>query len=201
MTVILIDNYDSFTWNLAHQTARVTGVMPTVIRNNDKRLNNIQKLNPTAILISPGPGGPQESGLCLDILKTVSNTSIPVFGVCLGMQILSFHQGAKVISAPSVAHGKVSNIEHSNSIYFKGIPTVFKATRYHSLVVDPKSLKNDTCPYDVIATGPENTIMAISHKHYPWFGVQFHPESIESIHGDRILSNFFKQASLTSISN
>ena len=190
--ILLIDNYDSFTFNLAHYIEE-TGQSVSVIRNNKLTIKDIKnKIRPSKIVISPGPCTPNEAGICINVIKELYKT-IPILGVCLGHQSIGQALGANIVRAKKIMHGKVTEMTNENkSIIFKGLPDKFKATRYHSLVIEPKSLPE--C-FNIISTTQDNNkavIMGIEHKDYPVYGVQFHPESIGTsiIHGKRIISNF-----------
>ena len=189
MTLLVIDNYDSFTYNLVHY-AQELGAQTHVIRNDDMSAAEALRLGAKAILISPGPKTPTEAGMCLDILKTAPD-SLPIFGVCLGMQSMGQAFGGKVIAAKEIMHGKTSQIEHDNSGVFKGLPDPFIATRYHSLAVERKSL-----PDTLIANAwtADGEIMGMRHTSRPIHGVQFHPESIASEHGHDMLRTFLTEA-------
>jgi len=182
--VLVIDNYDSFTWNLVHLIAPLAGSV-AVERNDAITVAEIRERAPDAIVLSPGPCSPNEAGICLDVIRELG-AEIPIFGVCLGLQAIGQAYGGDVVRAPSPMHGKVSRIRHGASGIFHGINGEFEATRYHSLVVDRAS-----CPQDLTVTAEaDGLIMALAHAHLPVHGVQFHPESILSHHGERILSNF-----------
>jgi anthranilate synthase component 2 len=187
--VTLIDNYDSFTFNLFHDLGRL-GADITVVRNDEITTEALIASQPDAIVLSPGPCTPNEAGICLDVLKKAGN-KIPIFGVCLGMQAMGQVYGGDVVRAPLPMHGKISEIHHQGKTIFRGINSSFKATRYHSLIVD-----RDTCPdvLDVVAETKDGLIMGLSHKKFPVHGVQFHPESISSEFGHAILKNFLELA-------
>lgn len=187
--VTLIDNYDSFTFNLFHDLGRL-GADITVVRNDEITTEALIASQPDAIVLSPGPCTPNEAGICLDVLKKAGN-KIPIFGVCLGMQAMGQAYGGDVVRAPLPMHGKISEIHHQGKSIFRGINSSFKATRYHSLIVD-----RDTCPdvLDVVAETKDGLIMGLSHKKFPVHGVQFHPESISSEFGHAILKNFLELA-------
>lgn len=187
--VTLIDNYDSFTFNLFHDLGRL-GADVTVVRNDEITAEALIETHPDAIVLSPGPCTPNEAGICLDVLKKAGN-KIPIFGVCLGMQAMGQAFGGDVVRAPLPMHGKISEIHHQGKTIFRGINNSFKATRYHSLIVD-----RDTCPdvLDVVAETKDGLIMGLSHKKFPVHGVQFHPESISSEFGHAILKNFLELA-------
>ena len=187
--ILLIDNYDSFTYNLVHYVEEL-GHDVQVHRNDKISLKNISKLNPKKIIISPGPCTPNEAGICLDLVKRFYD-KIPILGVCLGHQSIGQAFGAKIIKASKIMHGKTSKVSNLGSKIFKGLPSSFEATRYHSLVI-----KNGTLPknFRVISEtidNKKNVIMGIEHKIYPCYGVQFHPESIASVpFGKKIMKNF-----------
>ncbi len=187
-TVTLIDNYDSFTFNLVHYLGTL-GAEVTVHRNDKVSVAEVIEASPDAIVLSPGPCTPHEAGICLDLIRTASE-NIPLFGVCLGHQALGESFGGEVIRAPLPVHGKISEISHKSEKIFRGINGPFRATRYHSLVVKREGLPEDL----EITAEADGLIMALSHKDRPTHGVQFHPESIASEHGHRILSNFLDLA-------
>ena len=187
--ILLIDNYDSFTYNLVHYVEEL-GHNVQVYRNDKISLKKIAKLNPKKIIISPGPCTPNEAGICLDLVKKFYD-KMPILGVCLGHQSIGQAFGAKVIKAGKIMHGKTSKVSNLGSKIFKGLPSSFEATRYHSLVI-----KNGTVPknFRVISEtidNKKNVIMGIEHENYPCYGVQFHPESIASVpFGKKIMKNF-----------
>ena len=185
--ILMIDNYDSFTYNLV-QYLRELGGKLIVYRNDVINLEDIKKLRPTRIVISPGPGRPKDAGISNEVIKELSS-SIPILGVCLGHQCIAEVFGGKVVKADKLMHGKVSVIYHNGKTIFKDIPNPFEATRYHSLIVERKSLPS--C-LEVIAETKDKEIMAIKHKKFPVWGVQFHPESILTAVGKDILKNFLK---------
>lgn len=187
--VTLVDNYDSFTFNLFHDLGRL-GADVTVVRNDEISTEALIDSQPDAIVLSPGPCTPNEAGICLEVLKK-AGSKIPIFGVCLGMQAMGQAFGGDVVRAPLPMHGKISEIHHQGKTIFRGINSSFKATRYHSLIVD-----RDTCPdvLDVVAETKDGLIMGLSHKKFPVHGVQFHPESISSEFGHAILKNFLELA-------
>lgn len=184
---ILIDNYDSFTYNLYHYF-RELGVDVAVHRNDQITVEEVLLLSPRGIILSPGPCTPSEAGICLDLIQKAKGT-IPIFGVCLGHQSIGQAFGGNVIRADKVMHGKVSPISHNNTGIFAGLPNPFTATRYHSLIVDRKSLPD--C-LEITATTSDGLIMGLQHKEFNIHGVQFHPESIASEHGHDLLKNFIK---------
>lgn len=182
--VTLIDNYDSFTWNLVHYLGS-QGANVTVRRNDEITVGGVMDSRPDAIVLSPGPCTPRDAGVCLDLIAAAASR-IPMFGVCLGHQALGEAFGAEVIRAPVPVHGKLATIQHSGQGVFRGLNGPFEATRYHSLVLD-----RDTLPTDFELTAEtEGLVMGLAHRRYPSHGVQFHPESILSQHGHRIFANF-----------
>ena len=187
--ILLIDNYDSFTYNLVHYVEEL-GHNVQVFRNDKISIKKIAKLNPKKIIISPGPCTPNEAGICLDLVKRFYD-KVPILGVCLGHQSIGQAFGAKIIKASKIMHGKTSKVSNLGSKIFKGLPSSFEATRYHSLVI-----KNGTLPknFRVISEtidNKKNVIMGIEHENYPCYGVQFHPESIASVpFGKKIMKNF-----------
>lgn len=186
MKIILLDNYDSFTYNLLHYIGEL-GAEVATFRNDKITVYELMGMKPDGIVISPGPGTPQQSGICLELIKKASGV-IPIFGVCLGQQAIGEAFGGKVVRAPAPMHGKVSEIYHEGRTVFKGLPIPFKATRYHSLVVERSSLPE--CLEITAITADDGLIMGLSHKQHNTHGVQFHPESIASEHGHDIIKNF-----------
>jgi anthranilate synthase/aminodeoxychorismate synthase-like glutamine amidotransferase len=191
--ILVIDNYDSFTFNLVQYLGEL-GTDVLVFRNNQITPDQVAELRPKGIILSPGPCTPNESGVCLEVLRQFSATT-PIFGVCLGHQCIGQYFGGKVIRAPQVMHGKTSEIFHSGDQLFDGIPSPFVATRYHSLIVERESLPD---VLDVIGWTEDGIIMALRHKELPVVGVQFHPESILTAAGHRILANFLQSAGVES---
>ena len=189
MRLLVIDNYDSFTYNLVHYVGEL-GAEPIVYRNDKITLDEIAALAPDAILLSPGPKTPNEAGICLAVIDRFSPTT-PILGVCLGHQAIGQAMGGDVIRAPALMHGKTSRINHTGKGIFRGLNSGFEATRYHSLIVKPETLP-DTL--EVTASTDDGLIMALQHKSRPLFGVQFHPESIASENGHAILQNFLNIA-------
>ena len=186
--IILIDNYDSFTWNLYHFLGDLGA--ETVVHRNDKiSVGQVMSAKPDAIVISPGPGVPKDAGIIIDLVKEAAG-KIPVFGVCLGLQAIGEAFGGKVIRAPTQMHGKVSAVNHKAKGVFADVPQDFSATRYHSLIVDRATL-----PAELEVTAEtDDLIMGLQHKTQNVHGVQFHPESIASEHGHQILKNFLDGA-------
>ena len=190
--LVLIDNYDSFTYNLVHYFQEL-GEKVRVFRNDGISSEEVLKLNPTSLVISPGPSTPMNSGICMNLIKLNSKKKkpIPTLGVCLGHQVIAECFDAKVIQSGEPVHGKVSKIFYNKSKLFEGMNNPFNATRYHSLIVDEKTVKPNLI---ITAKTQHNVIMAIEHKSLPLFGVQFHPESIATDNGHLLLKNFLKSA-------
>ena len=188
--IVLVDNYDSFTFNLFHYLGSL-GADVVVHRNNKISTADVLAMQPEAIVLSPGPCTPNEAGICLGLIKQAS-PSVPILGVCLGHQAIGDAFGGKVVRAPTQVHGKLSEIRHNGLGIFRGINAPFQATRYHSLVVAREGLPRELA---VNAETADRTIMGLAHKTLPAHGVQFHPESIASEHGHRILQNFLDIAS------
>jgi len=187
--LLVIDNYDSFTYNLVHYLGKL-GAEPEVVRNDKITPAEALARAPEAIVLSPGPCTPNEAGICLDLIEQASPT-VPILGVCLGHQAIGQAFGGNVVRAPQPVHGKLSEMRHQGAGVFRGINGPFKATRYHSLVVE-----RDTMPdaLSVTAETGDGLVMGLAHKTLPVHGVQFHPESIASEHGHRILGNFLEIA-------
>jgi anthranilate synthase component 2 len=189
MQVLVIDNYDSFTYNLVHYIGEL-GAKVDVRRNNKVTVDQVAAMAPDAIVISPGPCTPNEAGICLDLVARLG-PQIPMFGVCLGHQAMGQVYGGKVVRAPSLMHGKVSEIRHTGRGVFRGINGSFRATRYHSLTIAPETMP---AVLEVTATADDGVVMGAMHRTDPVHGVQFHPESIASEHGHLILKNFLDLA-------
>ncbi len=189
--ILVVDNYDSFTWNLVHYLAEL-GAETRVVRNDDLTAAEAWGLKPEAVLLSPGPCTPNEAGICLAMLDTAP-PDMPIFGVCLGHQAMGQAFGGEVIRAKALMHGKTSPIEHEGRSVFKGLPSPFTATRYHSLAV-----RRDTLPdvLEVTAWTADGEIMGLAHRTRPIHGVQFHPESIATEHGHDLLANFLDLANV-----
>ena len=185
MKVLLIDNYDSFTFNLYHYISSL-GVKVEVVRNDKITAKDIKKNKYNKIVISPGPGNPSQSGNCINILKSLYK-EIPFLGVCLGHQIIGQVFGSKIIQAKKLMHGKISRIKSKKIGILKNLPITFEATRYHSLIIDKKTLSNSL---EITAETEDGLIMGVQHKLYDIHGVQFHPESIKTKLGMKILKNF-----------
>jgi anthranilate synthase/aminodeoxychorismate synthase-like glutamine amidotransferase len=186
--ILMIDNYDSFTYNLV-QYLGALGQNIKVFRNDKITIDKIKHLKPKRIVISPGPGRPENAGISCDVIRELAG-SIPILGVCLGHQCLGYVYGGRIIGAKKLMHGKTSLIYHNQQTIFKGIPNPFIGTRYHSLIVERKSLPHDL---EIIAWTKDHEIMGLKHKDYPLWGVQFHPESVLTKVGKDILANFLKQ--------
>jgi anthranilate synthase component II len=183
--LLLLDNYDSFTYNLYHNLGEL-GAPATVLRNDALTVADALALRPEAIVISPGPCDPDRAGISVDLVREAAGVC-PILGVCLGHQAIAQAFGGRIVAAPQIMHGKVSEIEHAGDDLFRGLPSPFLATRYHSLVAEPASLP--AC-LEVTARTRDGVIMAVRHRELPIHGVQFHPESIETRHGHQLLENF-----------
>lgn len=190
--LLLIDNYDSFTYNLVHFLGEL-GAECEVVRNDKITVDAAIEMAPQAIVLSPGPCTPNEAGICLELIEKAAS-KIPLLGVCLGHQAIGQAYGGKVIRAPSAMHGKLSTIETTGKGLFANMPKRFEVTRYHSLIVERASLPADL---EVTAETADGIIMGVQHRTLPVHGVQFHPESIASEHGHDILANFLRLAGLT----
>ena len=186
--LLLIDNYDSFTYNLVHCFGEI-GEDVIVKRNDEITPQSAMAMKPDGIVISPGPCDPDKAGICLALIETVKETRTPLFGVCLGHQSIGQAFGGRIIRCHEIVHGKLGQIGHTSKGVFDGLPSPFAATRYHSLIVERESL-----PQELIVTAEldDGTIMGLKHKSLPIEGVQFHPESIASEHGHKLLRNFTK---------
>ena len=183
MKIALIDNYDSFTFVISHYLSKKNCKI-TVLRNDQFNVNNIKKFD--KIVISPGPGNPNDAGKCLDVVKKYYKTK-PILGICLGHQVIGQAFGGKIIRAKKVMHGKISRIFIKSKGIFKNIPESIEATRYHSLIIDKKTLDKS---FEITAKTKDNVIMAIQHNLYPVYGIQFHPESFKTKSGQKIINNF-----------
>ncbi|HAW47312.1 type 1 glutamine amidotransferase [Roseovarius sp. A46] len=184
--LLLIDNYDSFTYNLVHYVGEL-GAETRVVRNDAMDVAEAMALRPAGILLSPGPCDPDQAGICLDLTRAAAEANIPLLGVCLGHQAIGQAFGGRVIRHSDIVHGKMGEIRHNGTSVFAGLPSPFDATRYHSLVVERDSLPD--C-LEVTAELADGTIMGLRHRAHPIHGVQFHPESIASQHGHALLRNF-----------
>jgi para-aminobenzoate synthetase component 2 len=182
--ILVIDNYDSFTYNLVQYLGEM-GREPAVYRNDAITADQAWELSPDYIVVSPGPGAPQDAGVSVDLIRKC--TRVPILGVCLGHQAIGAAFGARIVRARRIMHGKCSPVYHDEGGIFADIPRPFSAARYHSLVIDPGSVPD--C-LEVTATTEDGEIMAVRHRRYPTFGIQFHPESIMTEHGRHILENF-----------
>jgi anthranilate synthase/aminodeoxychorismate synthase-like glutamine amidotransferase len=188
MKVVIIDNYDSFTYNLVHYVGEL-GAEPVVFLN-DTPLKEIIRARAERIIISPGPKTPKDAGISVEVVRRFGK-EIPILGVCLGHQSIAYAFGGRIVPAKRLMHGKVSKIRHDGSLLFRGVPNPFEATRYHSLAVDRNSLPSCLCVTAVTAD-EDQEIMGLQHEEYPIFGVQFHPESILTPHGKIIVKNFLE---------
>ena len=191
--ILVIDNYDSFTFNLVHYLLEL-GAETHVVRNDALTVAEAMALEPQAVLLSPGPCTPNEAGICLELIAAAAETRLPLFGVCLGHQSLGQAFGGTVLRAPQVMHGKTSPMTHDGTGVFAGLPSPFNATRYHSLIV-----REDDLPDCLVvnARSPDGLIMGMHHRDLPLHGVQFHPESIATEHGHDLLANFLRIAGMT----
>ncbi len=189
--LVLIDNYDSFTYNLVHYLGELGGETH-VFRNDKITVAELMAMKPQGIVLSPGPCTPNEAGICLELI-TAAGPTIPLLGVCLGHQAIGQAYGGKVVRAPVPMHGKLSQITHTGKGLFKGLPRKLEVTRYHSLIVERKGLPADRA---VTAKTEDGLIMGLMHKAHPVHGVQFHPESIASEHGHALLANFLELAGI-----
>jgi anthranilate synthase component 2 len=187
--ILLIDNYDSFTYNLFHYLGEL-GAQVSVKRNDELSADEALALKPEAIVLSPGPCTPNEAGICLDLIKKADG-KMPILGVCLGHQAIGQIYGGTIVRAPAPMHGKVSRIHHTGKSVFRGLNNDFEATRYHSLTIAPESMP---AALEVTATSSDGVIQGVMHKTHPVHGVQFHPESIASENGHALLQNFLTLA-------
>ncbi|MEZ5772856.1 anthranilate synthase component 2 [Defluviimonas denitrificans] len=190
--LLLIDNYDSFTYNLVHYFGEL-GADVVVHRNDALNVQEAMALKPSAIVLSPGPGTPEQSGICLALTEAAAETKTPLLGVCLGHQTIGQVFGGKVVRCHEIVHGKMGAMHHSGKGVFAGLPSPFEATRYHSLIVDRASLPDSL---EVTAWLEDGTIMGLKHRELPIEGVQFHPESIASEHGHQMLKTFLDGANV-----
>jgi anthranilate synthase component 2 len=187
--LLLIDNYDSFTYNLVHYLGAL-GTEVKVHRNDKLSVADALGMKPAGILLSPGPCDPDQAGICLELTHAAAQNRIPLLGVCLGHQTLGQAFGGKVVRASEIVHGKMGQMHHDGTGVFKGLPSPFAATRYHSLVVERESLPDEL---RITAELDDGTIMGLQHRTLPLHGVQFHPESIRSEHGHALLQNFLDE--------
>jgi len=190
LRVRLIDNYDSFTWNLIHYLVSLGAEVD--VRRNDRLNADEAVADVDAIVISPGPGSPNDAGVSLGVVAACAAARLPLLGICLGHQAIAQHFGAAIVRAPTVMHGKTSDITHDGTGIFAGLPSPFVATRYHSLCVAHAEMPPCLA---VTARAPDGAIMGLSHRTLPIHGVQFHPESVASAHGHALLANFLRIAS------
>lgn len=186
--ILMIDNYDSFTYNLVQYFGELRQNIK-VFRNDKISISDIEKMRPERIVISPGPGRPEDAGISCDVIKVFAGR-IPLLGVCLGHQSIGYVYGGSIVNAKLLMHGKTSLIYHNKKTIFKGIPNPFEATRYHSLLIDKKTFPE--C-LEITAWTKKGEIMGLKHKKYPLLGVQFHPESILTKYGKNILANFLER--------
>jgi len=187
--ILLLDNYDSFTYNLVQELARLTAEAIEVVRNDAATVEELLAMAPRAIVISPGPGVPERAGVSVELIRRAAGT--PLLGVCLGHQALAVAEGGRVVRGPEPVHGKTSAIRHRGAGVFAGLPDPFEATRYHSLVVDRRALP---ASLEVTAWTDDGLVMGLAHRERPHFGVQFHPESYLSREGPRLLASFLEIA-------
>jgi para-aminobenzoate synthetase component II len=185
--ILVIDNYDSFTYNLVQYLGEL-GAEPVVYRNDAITVDHIRELKPERLVISPGPGVPRDAGITIAAIQAFAG-KIPILGVCLGNQAIGEAFGGRVVRAEHLMHGKTSEICHDSATIFRGLPYRFKATRYHSLIVEKEGLPEIL---EVSATTPDGLIMGLRHREYPVEGVQFHPESVMTEHGKKLLQNFLR---------
>ncbi|NTU76328.1 MAG: aminodeoxychorismate/anthranilate synthase component II [Alphaproteobacteria bacterium] len=188
--LLLIDNYDSFTYNLAHYLGEL-GAKVDVRRNDALTADEAIALKPDHIVLSPGPCGPEQAGICLDLIQRAAETKTPLLGVCLGHQSIGHAFGGKVARAPVPMHGKMSSISHTGTSVFRGLPSPFQATRYHSLIVEKERWPD---ALEITATTEDGLVMGLQHRTLPIHGVQFHPESIATEHGHAMFKNFLESA-------
>jgi anthranilate synthase/aminodeoxychorismate synthase-like glutamine amidotransferase len=188
--IFVVDNYDSFTWNLAQALGKL-GEEIEVARNDRFDPESVVERRPVAIVVSPGPGRPERAGQSLETIERAERAGVPVLGVCLGHQAIAALHGGAVVRAPAPRHGKSSAVTHGGTDLFAGIPIPFDAGRYHSLIVREEGLPRDL---QVTATSEDGLVMAIAHRDHPVFGVQFHPESVLTPHGGSLLANFVRIA-------
>ncbi len=189
--VLIIDNYDSFTYNLVHLVARHTDSY-RVVRNDRISVDEVRELEPDKILISPGPGRPEDAGITVSLIRELG-AGIPILGVCLGHQAIGQAFGASVVSAPSLMHGKTSRILHDGRTIYNNVPQSFTATRYHSLVLEESTIPGE---FEVTSRSEDGVVMGIRHGSYPLEGIQFHPESILTVEGPRLIQNWMERETI-----
>ena len=193
--ILLIDNYDSFTYNL-YQYIEELGYATLVARNDRLSIEEIERLNPEAIVLSPGPGRPENAGICVQVIQRYSK-DIPILGICLGHQAIGYAFGGKIVGAKKIMHGKVSMLSHDKTSIFTLLPEKLEVMRYHSLVMDRNRVPAEL---EVLATSADDgEIMAVRHRHYQVIGLQFHPESIGTINGKKLLSAFFTEIGMKEV--
>lgn len=185
MKVLFVDNFDSFTYNVVHLLA-AQGVVPEVLHNDDPRLKPEILDSFDALVVGPGPGNPGQTPQVVDLIRAAAKREMPVFGVCFGLQAIGEAFGASVVHAPAPMHGKTSTVQHAGTGLFAGVEGPVRATRYHSLCLDARTIPDDL---EVVARSEDGVVQAVSHRRLPIGGVQFHPESVLSEHGDRIVRN------------
>lgn len=194
--ILILDNYDSFTYNLVHLVS--AEIEESIVARNDQiSIEEIREMAPAGILISPGPGRPAEAGISEEVVRTFADT-IPILGVCLGHQAIGEVFGGKIISAPVLMHGKTSQIRHDGKSIFEGVEQDFEATRYHSLVIEPFSLPETL---EISASTRDGVIMGFRHRQHPIEGVQFHPESLLSVEGPKIVANWVQACASSALSH
>ena len=188
--LLIIDNYDSFTYNLVQKFGEVAPAMKIEVHRNDKiSIEQVEQLRPTHIVISPGPCTPREGGISNDIIRTFA-PRLPILGVCLGHQCIGFVHGAEIVRADRIMHGKTDRIHHDGKTIYEGMPNPFVATRYHSLIIKPGTLPAE---FEITARTEQDEIMGVRHKTFALEGVQFHPESFLTEQGEKLLANFLKR--------